>query len=285
MKPATLISLEDLSYWRSDKRHEAQTVAFVPTMGALHQGHLTLVKQAKEYADKVIVSIFVNPKQFGPNEDFAKYPRTIDADLKKLASLGVDAVFLPNAADIYPEDFQTKIHNEKMSQMLCGASRPGHFDGVLTIVMKLFNLVQPEYVLFGKKDYQQVKIIEQMVKDYSMNIKIITAETVRDDDGLALSSRNKFLSETERHVATLIFKALQKAKQVYESGSRSKLQLEETFVKVFSESSELVLEYFEVRKQKSLEEIEFDELAEPMVLLVAARLGTTRLIDNIELGG
>jgi pantoate--beta-alanine ligase len=283
MKPVTLISLEDLSEWREEQFLNNETVALVPTMGALHPGHLSLVVAAKDKASKIVVSTFVNPKQFGPNEDFAKYPRTINDDLEKLAALNVDAVFMPNAAQIYPTDFQTSLHNSSMSKGLCGASRPGHFDGVLTVVLKLFNLVRPDYAAFGKKDYQQLKVIEQMVSDLCLPVTIIKGETVRDEDGLALSSRNKFLSDTQRPVATRIITALKACEEVYKSGTRNKETLTEAFMKVISENSEVRLDYFEIRSQDRLQEIDEAELTQSAVILAAAFLGETRLIDNLEL--
>jgi pantoate--beta-alanine ligase len=259
-----------------------ETIALVPTMGALHEGHLSLVKRAKESADRCIVSIFVNPMQFGPNEDFANYPRTFKEDLKKLKALGVDAVFLPNAASIYPDGFQTKVHNEIMSQGLCGATRLTHFDGVLTIVLKFFNLVQPHSAVFGKKDYQQLKVITQMVEDLNVPVEVIGCETMREEDGLAMSSRNQFLSDTQRPVAARIYMAMKAGEEVFQSGKHEVEPILDAFDQVIKENPEIELEYCEIRSRKHLNRMT-DSIEEPAVMLVAARLGSTRLIDNLEL--
>jgi pantoate--beta-alanine ligase len=189
--PMTLISLSELTDVRNGWEREGAKVVFVPTMGALHEGHMQLVRVARQHGSRVIVSIFVNPTQFGPNEDFAKYPRTLAADLELLAKEKVDAVFLPNAMSMYPDGFQTYVINKTMAKGLCGAVRPGHFEGVLTVVLKLFNLVRPHTAIFGKKDYQQWRLIERMVKDLHLPVMVLGQDTVRESDGLAMSSRNR----------------------------------------------------------------------------------------------
>jgi pantoate--beta-alanine ligase len=278
----TIIKIEELRRLRRSWEDARAQVAFVPTMGALHDGHLSLIAQAKKCAPKVIASIFVNPKQFGPNEDFAKYPRTLAEDLEKLKSVEADAVYLPNTSDIYPDHFQTYVNNRDMSQQLCGDSRPGHFDGVLTVVLKLFNLVRPNIALFGKKDYQQLRLIAAMVRDLNLDIEIRGCEIVREPDGLAMSSRNRYLSEDQRQIATQISIGLFAAKAAYEKGERNAEKLRAVFTKSVSATTGLVLEYAELRDQTNLKPFQA-ELDAPSVLLVAAKVGDTRLIDNVEL--
>jgi len=279
-----LITIEEVTSMRNQWRRDLQSIALVPTMGALHDGHLSLIDEAKKYADKVIATIFVNPTQFGPNEDFAKYPRTLEDDMKALESRGVDAVFLPNAADIYPDDFQTMISNSKISLQLCGANRPGHFDGVLTVVMKLFQLTGANTACFGKKDYQQLKVIERMVKDLNLDIQIVGCELIRDSDGLALSSRNRYLSDEDRSTAKCLNEALKVVKQSYDSGVRSINELLAAGTKVLEGAPGAEVEYFEIRSQGNLADLsDCENLEVDSVVLVAAKVGETRLIDNIEL--
>jgi len=279
--PATLISLEDVTEYKKVLRQDASTIAFVPTLGALHHGHLALVHRAKQLADRVIVSIFVNPTQFGPNEDFAKYPRTVREDIDLLATLNADAVFLPNTTTIYPVGHQTYITNRGISAGLCGASRLGHFDGVLTVVMKLINIVGPDVAVFGKKDYQQLRLIEQMFRDLNHSVRIEAVETVRESDGLALSSRNRYLSDTERELAVRLNVGLRAAATAFQGGEKNTNQLIEEFYKV-ARVTGIIFEYAEIRRQVDLEKFE-NEIDKPAVLLVAAKIGETRLIDNLEL--
>ncbi|SMF46075.1 pantothenate synthetase [Pseudobacteriovorax antillogorgiicola] len=257
-------------------------IGFVPTMGALHQGHLSLLQQAKSECDYVVASIFVNPKQFGPNEDFSSYPRMIKEDLEKLEEQNVDAVFLPNARDMYPEGFQTYVDNEEMSQVLCGANRPGHFRGVLTVVIKLLNLVNPDLAIFGKKDYQQLKVIQAMARDLHLPMSIVGGEIVREPDGLAMSSRNLRLSAEERQQAPRLYQALEGVRESFNTGNREPKSLLRSFQKQM-EGTGFRLQYAEIRDQEHL--VEFTaEIDKPAVLAVAAFLGSVRLIDNIELG-
>lgn len=280
MSIATVITGEELRELRA--QWVDQKVILVPTMGALHEGHISLVEKAKALGDKVIVSIFVNPKQFGPREDFATYPRTLVEDVEKLTAAKADAVFLPNASEMYPEGYQTYVVNDIMSLGLCGATRENHFRGVLTVVMKLFNLVKPHVALFGKKDYQQWRLIERMVKDLSLDVIVLGEEIVREKDGLAMSSRNRRLTPEERKVAPQIYKGLEKARQQYVMGERHRDKLIATLKQHLTAFKEFSLEYVEVRAQEALQEVEI--LEKPSVMLVAARLGDVRLIDNIELG-
>ena len=282
MAPSTFITLAELAAQRAAWDAEGARVALVPTMGALHLGHLSLVRLARQMADRVVVSIFVNPTQFGPNEDFAKYPRTLVADLELLASLQVEAVFLPNAATMYPDGFQTFVQNQGMALTLDGQSRPGHFQGVLTVVMKLLNLVRPDVAIFGKKDYQQWRLIEKMVADLCLPYRIAAGETLREVDGLAMSSRNRFLGDLERTHATALYRGLAAAKAAYKSGERDAQKLTSACQKILETSQVVKIDYVELRSAATLAPLS-DQVTEPCVLLVAAKLGTTRLIDNMEM--
>jgi pantoate--beta-alanine ligase len=252
-------------------------------MGALHAGHLSLVELAREKADRVLVSIFVNPTQFGPNEDFERYPRTLKADLELLAPLDVDAVFLPNAASMYPPGFQTYVHNKGMSEGLCGASRPGHFEGVLTVVLKLFNLTRPHVAVFGKKDYQQWRLIERMARDLDLRVEVLGAETLREVDGLAMSSRNRYLSAAERQTAVGLSRALRAAKAAVDGGETDAGKVLERFRSTLAETPGFALEYGELRQRADLAPVT-GALSAPAVLIAAGRVGATRLIDNMEMG-
>ncbi len=278
--PQTFLTIDDLLDAVTQVKERRETLAFVPTMGALHLGHLALVQEAKKLADHVIVSIFVNPTQFGPNEDFAKYPRTFAEDLALLSPLKVCGVFAPSAATMYPEGFQTYVVNRDMATTLDGVARPGHFDGVLTVVQKLLNLVKPDIAVFGKKDYQQWRLIETMVRDLYLPVKIVGLETIRERDGLALSSRNRYLSDEERLKAPLIIQGLNAAKEKYQSGVRDPKLLSDECQSFLAQ--DFTIDYVEVRSAKTLKSFQ-DLINEPPVMLVAARLGQTRLIDNLEL--
>ncbi|MBF0440312.1 MAG: pantoate--beta-alanine ligase [Oligoflexales bacterium] len=282
MSLVTLITIEELKTLRSNWMDQGHRVAFVPTMGALHDGHLSLVEKAKSSGDRVIVSIFVNPAQFGPMEDFSKYPRTLESDIGLLKKLEVDAVFIPNTMDIYPRDFQTYVYNNELSDILCGASRKGHFQGVLTVVLKLFNLVKPHVVLFGKKDYQQCRLIERMISDLNLDVEMILSETVREKNGLAMSSRNKYLTEEQKNCASTIYRSLKAAKVKWDMGERSTDKLIEAFMETISSAHEIKVEYVEIRSRKGLSLFE-NIINEDCVILTAARLEQIRLIDNLEL--
>jgi pantoate--beta-alanine ligase len=258
-------------------------VALVPTMGALHEGHLALVAEAKKYADNVLVSIFVNPMQFGPGEDFSRYPRQISEDVSLLRELGLcDLVFLPNAAAIYPEGFATHISNSRLARELCGQFRPGHFEGVLTVVNKLIHLCQADVLLMGKKDYQQWVLVKQMVQDLGMVTEIVGVETVREKDGLALSSRNRYLSESDRIAATSIFRTLTAIRESIESGMKSVEDLVEKGSSILEKS--IKVQYMTIRRKQDLMEYEDSCLPEhgECVVVFAGHVGKTRLIDNME---
>lgn len=278
----TIVENSELEAFRLALFSAGKKLAFVPTMGALHDGHISLVKQARQTADAVIVSIFVNPTQFGPGEDFNRYPRTLTEDAKKLAEAGCDAVFLPNIATIYPEGFQTWVRNEVLENQLCGASRPGHFRGVLTVVLKLFNLVRPELAFFGKKDYQQWRLIEKMVADLNVPLKVIGSETVREPDGLAMSSRNRYLKPEERAMAVAISRGLKAAVEKHKAGETNAAALTGIVAREIASQPAIKVEYLTICDQMSLAPVG-ESVKGPAVILLAAQLGTLRLIDNMEL--
>lgn len=265
----------------TDKR-DGKKIAFVPTMGNLHQGHIQLVRKAKQVADRVVVSIFVNPLQFCANEDLDSYPRTLSQDKEKLFAEGVDYLFCPDVDQVYPQGMerQTLVIVPDLSDMLCGADRPGHFAGVTTVVNKLFQIVQPDIAIFGKKDFQQLAIIEKMVKDLCMPIDVMGVETIRDVDGLALSSRNGYLTEEERHVAPLLHQTLQQCREAIACGFDSYNDLEHKATLDLKQAG-FDPDYVSVRDAETLQEVTMD--TEQIVILAAARLGKPRLIDNVTL--
>jgi pantoate--beta-alanine ligase len=263
-------------------RQNGQSIAFVPTMGNLHEGHLNLVHKARSLCDVVVVSIFVNPLQFGPNEDLDAYPRTLAADKEKLFSAGAQILYAPGVAEIYPEGMaqQTRVRVPDLSETLCGSSRPGHFDGVTTVVSKLFNIVQPDVAVFGEKDFQQLSIVRKMVKDLCMPIEIVGVATTRDKDGLALSSRNSFLSPEQRHIAPVIHQTLNSCREAIACGFDNFLQLE-SHARMKLLQAGLEPDYFAIRDARTLRAVTDD--TEEIAILTAARLGSTRLIDNVRL--
>ena len=260
-------------------RVESRIIGFVPTMGALHEGHTALVQRAKQECSPVIASIFVNPKQFGPNEDFAKYPRKLESDSEKFSAAGVDKLFLPDAAEIYPPGFRTYVTVEGLSDRLEGRSRPGHFRGVATVVMKLLEIVQPHYAYFGRKDAQQVRIISQMVRDLNLDTEIVVCPIIREPDGLALSSRNAYLTADERRAATVLHRALEAARAQLTAGVRDALQLQTTMRKVIAEEPLGTVDYAEIVDADAFEPI--TRIARPCYAVLAVFLGKTRLIDNL----
>ncbi|MEW9625285.1 pantoate--beta-alanine ligase [Rhodanobacter geophilus] len=263
-------------------RAQGQTVGLVPTMGNLHAGHYALLKLARARADRVVASVFVNPTQFGPNEDFERYPRTLAQDQAGLAEHDCDLVFAPEVATMYPfgAEHSVSIHVPQLTDTLEGAHRPGHFDGVATVVCKLFNLVQPDLAVFGQKDFQQLKVIERMVRDLALPLKVVGAPTQRADDGLALSSRNQYLSAEERAVAPQIHATLVQMRElVVDKGHAWRIVEEAAQSKL--ERAGFVPDYVAIRRAEDLAEPEAGERT-GLVALVAARLGTTRLIDNLQ---
>ncbi len=261
-------------------RHSGERIAFVPTMGNLHEGHLTLVREAKQHADRVVVSIFVNPTQFGVNEDFANYPRTEAEDCQKLTDEGCDAVFLPSVDTLYSPHAKTTVHVEGVSDYFCGASRRGHFSGVATVVSKLLNIIEPHSAFFGLKDFQQFVIIQTLVRDLNFPIDIIGVPTVREHDGLAMSSRNGYLTAAERKVAPQIYNTLQLARDQLRHSSYSFEEVEKQSIATLAQHG-FVIDYFTIARRADLAFAGVDD--HDLIILVAATLGKTRLIDNLWL--
>jgi pantoate--beta-alanine ligase len=260
-------------------RAEGLVTGLVPTMGALHEGHAALVARARKECSRVIASVFVNPKQFGPKEDYAKYPRDLQKDAEKLATLGVDALFAPEAADVYPDGFRTYVNVEGISERLEGRSRPGHFRGVATVVLKLFDIVQPHFAYFGRKDAQQVRIISEMVRDLNVDTEIVVCPIVREADGLALSSRNAYLSKEERAAATVLHRALVAARSDLAAGVRDALQLQ-TVMRAVIEAEKLAsLDYAEIVSADTFEPVL--RVSRACYAVLAVFVGKTRLIDNL----
>ena len=271
---------EELREVHESWRHHGEHVALVPTMGNLHAGHLSLVELASQHAERVVVSVFVNPTQFGVGEDFAEYPRTLKRDTQRLKKLDADVLFTPDVHTVYPFgiDKATVVSVPGLTKNFCGASRPGHFDGVTTVVARLFALVQPDVAVFGQKDYQQQLVIRHMTTDLSLPIRIITAATVREADGLAMSSRNQYLSETERAVAPQLHAALDAIGAELQNGKRNFDELEEGAWRQL-ETAGFLPDYVAIRRAENLEAPDRD--CDEIVVLVAAQLGKARLIDNI----
>ncbi|MBF0448680.1 MAG: pantoate--beta-alanine ligase [Magnetococcales bacterium] len=274
-----LTDRSSLDRWSQDCLQRGERVGFVPTMGALHAGHLSLVEAAKELCDRTIVSIFVNPTQFGPGEDFDRYPRTFEADRELLEGVGCDAIFLPDVETLYPPGSQTTIRVEPLGSQLCGAVRPGHFQGVATVVAILLNCVGPNAAYFGLKDYQQLTLIRQMVRDLAIPVEVVGVATKREADGLAMSSRNRYLSEFQRGQATALYRALMKAQTLFRQGERVVSHLEEQARQVLTQAGIDRIDYVVVRHAQTL--VELDLIEQPPVMLIAARVGTARLIDNM----
>jgi len=258
-------------------RSKGKKISFVPTMGALHIGHISLIEAARKNTDFVVVSIFVNPTQFGPGEDFEKYPRPLDADLEICKKAGADVVFAPSAKEMYPAENLTWVNVEKLTESLCGSFRPGHFRGVATVCAKLFNIVAPDIAFFGQKDAQQVAVVKKMAADLNMSLEIVVCPTVREKDGLAISSRNRYLTAQEKKDAALIYKSLRKCEQMVKQGIRETEPIIAQMRKILSPVS--AIEYISIVDAQTLETI--DKIAGPAIAAVAVKIGSTRLIDNI----
>ncbi len=269
---------ERVRRWRAEGRR----IAFVPTMGNLHLGHVSLIETARRHGDRFVASIFVNPMQFGPNEDFAHYPRTPAQDARMLTEAGCDLMFMPDVAEIYPNgsDRATRIEVPGLSSVLCGEFRPGHFEGVATVVAKLFHIVEPDAAVFGEKDFQQLTLIRRMVVDLCMPVTVIAAPTVREPDGLAMSSRNQYLTEEERRKAPIIHQTLLAAVERLRAGERAFAEIEREGTEAL-EGAGLRPDYFAVRRADDLSDPE--DGTKHLVVLTAARLGRARLIDNLQL--
>ena len=260
-------------------RTESRIIGLVPTMGALHAGHLSLVERARRECSPVIASIFVNPKQFGPNEDFSKYPRTFESDSEKLQHAGVDLLFAPEPREIYPDGFATYVNVDGLSERLEGRSRPGHFRGVTTMVMKLLQIVQPNFAYFGRKDAQQSRLITQMARDLNLDSEIVVCPPVREPDGLALSSRNVYLNAEERKAATVLHRALDAARSELAAGVRDVLQLQAMLHRVLGAERHARVDYAEVVDAESFEPVV--RVSRPSYIVLAVFIGKTRLIDNL----
>ena len=282
MAMETVTTRSDMWRLSDEWRRAGKRIAFVPTMGYLHEGHLSLFDIGRRAGDVLVVSIFVNPTQFGPNEDLERYPRDLEGDLAKARSRGVDVVYAPDVSEVYPEGFQTFVEVTELSKPLCGARRPGHFRGVATVVTKLFNVVRPHVAVFGQKDYQQLKVIQRLVRDLDMDIEILSGPIVREPDGLAMSSRNAYLSPEERQRALSLSRGLAKAEAMFARGERRASVLVEAVRKEMDEAGGVRIDYVELRDAETLEELE--RVEGPAVLAVAAFVGSTRLIDNVLLG-
>lgn len=273
-------TIQEIRNETGKRKQEGKTIAFVPTMGALHQGHLSLIREAKKYADLVVASIFVNPEQFGPNEDFDSYPRETESDLQKCREEGVSIVFMPDRRELYPEEKYFRIEIEDLNRYMCGASRPGFFEGILLVVNKLFNIVEPDAALLGQKDIQQFLILSRMVKEFNHDIKMVMVPITRANDGLALSSRNAYLSREEREVAPSLYRSLQYIeKQILEGVDTPGLLIEHQ--KSELEAKGFEIDYINVFARKTLEPADSLIKGESYILAGAASLGKTRLIDNI----
>ena len=273
--------IKTISEMRELRKTLPEPVGFVATMGYLHEGHISLVRKAKEENASVMVSIFVNPTQFGPNEDFEKYPRDIDGDLEILEEEGVDAVFAPEADEIYPKDFNSRVEVIGITQKLEGNCRPGHFRGVTTIVNKLFNIVTPNKAYFGQKDAQQAIVINKMVKDLNMNLEVITCPTIREPDGLAMSSRNVYLRPEDRQSATVLYRALMLAKDLYQQGERNAETVRTEMVRLIKTEEPARIDYVSVADPVTLDEL--DEISGKALVSLAVKFYKTRWIDNIVL--
>jgi pantoate--beta-alanine ligase len=256
----------------------AKKIVLVPTMGFLHEGHLVLMREGRKRGDILVVSIFVNPTQFGIGEDYEDYPRDLEGDARKAATVGVDTIFAPSAAEMYPSGYQTFVTVENVTQNLCGASRPTHFRGVTTVVGKLFNIVQPHVAVFGEKDYQQLIAIRQMVKDLNFDIQIVGMPTVREPDGVAMSSRNKYLSPEERGAALCLTASLDRAEKLVKGGERSAQRLLEESYKIINDQPLASIDYVTVCDPLTLEDV--GAIRSSALMALAVRIGKTRLIDN-----
>jgi len=270
--------ISEMRAWSEAERRVGNRIAFVPTMGFLHRGHLCLVRDAKARGDRLVVSIFVNPTQFGPGEDFSGYPRDFAGDCELLEAEGVDALFHPSVDEMYPQGGQTRVEVERLSLPLCGSYRPGHFRAVATVVTKLFNIVLPHLAVFGEKDYQQLQVIRRLVRDLSLGVEIIGHPIVREADGLAMSSRNAYLSETERAAAVCLSRALCKVERLFKRAELSARALVQCALAELEKEPLANVEYVKLCDAETLDEIEaIDDTA---VLALAVRIGTARLIDN-----
>lgn len=278
----TIDKISELRKALSVERSGGKTVGFVPTMGCFHEGHISLMREARKQNDVLVVSIFVNPAQFGPAEDFERYPRDIERDTKMAEEVGVDYLFVPSLEEMYCKDFSAWVNVEKLTEGMCGAFRPAHFRGVATVAAKLFNIVQPDRAYFGEKDYQQLAVIKQMARDLNFDLEVVGLPLIRGADGLAMSSRNVYLSPEERKSALALSKSLKIGQNLYNSGERNPKKLRERLLELLKKELLIELEYLVVVDGETLEELE--EIKDGAVIALAAKVGRTRLIDNMILG-
>ncbi len=276
-------TIQDMRLFVAQAKQQGLRIGLVPTMGSLHEGHLTLMRQAKKSCDVVVVSIFVNPTQFGPNEDYAKYPRDLTGDSEQASKAGVEVIFHPQAQEMYPKGYSSFIEIDGITQKLCGLSRPGHFRGVATVVAKLFNIIQPDKAFFGQKDAQQVLVLKRMVADLNMNVELEIVPIVRENDGLAMSSRNAFLSAEERKAALILSHSLQLAQQLAAQGEVEIAKLKQQVIAMIQTEKLAAIDYVEIYSYPLLEDVEI--ITPKALLALAVRIGNTRLIDNIVLEG
>ncbi len=273
--------IETIAEMKVLRQRLAEPVGFVPTMGFLHEGHLSLVRQARVENSSVVVSIFVNPTQFGPSEDFEQYPRDTERDLVFLASEGTGVVFMPSAAEMYPERFDSWVEVGELTRRLEGAVRPGHFRGVTTVVAKLFNIVQPTRAYFGQKDAQQVAVIRKMAADLDMNLEVVTLPTVREPGGLAMSSRNTYLNPEQRRAAMVLYRALSLARELWAQGETDAGEIRRRMTELIRQEPLATIDYVSVADAETLEEL--DRVEPPALVSLAVKIGRTRLIDNVVL--
>jgi len=276
-----ITSIKEMQQYASRIKRSGKTIGFVPTMGYLHQGHLSLVRQAKRDNDIVVMSIFVNPIQFGPKEDFKKYPRDLKADSAQAASAGVDIIFYPSSKTMYPKDYQTYVEVVELSKYLCGMSRPGHFKGVATVVAKLFNIVKPDIAYFGQKDAQQAAVIKRMAMDLNIGLKVKVMPIVREPDGLAMSSRNAYLSPPQRKDALVLKNALQKAVCMIRSDEKNAEKIKLCMRKIVNSVPSSKIEYISIIDAAFLRDTK--EIKGNILIALAVRIGNTRLIDNVKI--
>jgi pantoate--beta-alanine ligase len=274
----TIQSVSDMQQWACATREAGKKIAFVPTMGFLHEGHLALMREGKRRGDYLVVSIFVNPTQFGVGEDYEKYPRDLEGDTEKVSSAGGDIIFAPSGKEMYPSGYQTFVAVEKVTQNLCGASRPTHFQGVTTVVAKLFNIVKPHVAIFGEKDYQQLVTIRQMTRDLNFDIEIIGMPTIREEDGLAMSSRNKYLSSEERKQALCLVSALNQVEKLFQGGEKNSKKLIAHAAEIIRVQSVAAIDYVKVCHPETIEDLEW--IDDRALMALAVKIGKTRLIDN-----
>ena len=273
--------IQAMKAWVRAARKKGETVCLVPTMGYLHEGHLDLMRMGRPLADHLVISIFVNPTQFGAGEDLDRYPRDLPRDIELSESVGVECIFHPEASEMYPPDYCTYVNVENITSGLCGASRPGHFRGVATVVAKLFNIVEPDIAIFGEKDYQQLAVLKKMVEDLNMNVQILAHPTVREKDGLAMSSRNKYLTPEQRKNALVLFRTLKAAGERVKQGERSTAVLKSEAVKMIEQVPECTIDYVDIVDPVMLTPLE--RIGDRAVMALAVKVGTTRLIDNMTL--